>query len=97
MLGDEVTVTRSGFSPNSPIVIALTPPNQPGGAQGETTDGTGTFVFTFAPDQVVPDPIGNWTVTFSQPGGCSDSVTIGVACVADLSATPASVPPTRSP
>jgi hypothetical protein len=70
-VGDQVTVTGSGFFPNTLINVSLEANGNPVGAAGGPTDGAGTFVFTFTANQV-----GNWLVLFSQANGCSDSMTI---------------------
>ena len=69
-VGDQVTVTGTGFFPNAQIVVTVQTPG-PSGAQGGPTDGTGTFVVTFTANLV-----GNYVVTFTQENACSDSVTI---------------------
>jgi hypothetical protein len=72
-LGNQVTVTGTGFFPNAPIMGTVQTPG-PSGVQGGFTDATGTFVVT-----VNADLAGNYVVTLSQTSqanGCSDSITI---------------------
>jgi hypothetical protein len=86
VVGGQITVTGTGFAPNTPISVTIQPPIGPGGAQGGPTDGAGSFAVTFVPGQP-----GSWTLTFTQASGCSDSVSVPVTCATAL--TPNSTNP----
>ena len=72
--GEQVTVTGTGFIPNTNISVTMQPPKSPRWRPiGAPIYATGMFVVTTTPNQV-----GNWLFTFSQANGCSDSITITV-------------------
>ena len=74
---------------STPIVIELTPPTSPVAPRRPMGRARSSHLH---PDQVVPNPIGNWIVTFTQQNGCSDSVTIPVGIGPTPAPSPSGLP-----
>jgi hypothetical protein len=74
-VGENGTVTGSGFSPDTEIVIEITVNAALYATFPHMTDGTGAFSFG---GPVQPDQVGTLVVTATDGQVCSDSVTVTV-------------------
>jgi hypothetical protein len=75
VVGENGTVTGSGFTPDTEIVIDITVNAAPYATFPQMTDGTGGFTFG---GPVQPDQVGTLVVTATDGQICSDSVTVTV-------------------
>lgn len=75
MVGEQGTITGSGFSPDTELEVSLSLDGVPQGTFPQMTDGSGTFVLS---GTLMEEQIGVLVLVFSEPDGCSDSVTVTV-------------------
>ena len=79
MVGEQGTITGSGFSPDTELEVTVTVDGSPGGMFPQMTDSSGNFVLT---GTLMEEQIGVIVLTFSEPKGCSDTVTVTVVAAA---------------
>lgn len=75
MVGEQGTITGSGFSPDTELEVSLSMDGAPQGTFPQMTDGSGNFVLS---GTLMEEQIGVLVLVFSEPDGCSDSVTVTV-------------------
>lgn len=75
MVGEQGTITGSGFSPDTELEVSLSMDGVPQGTFPQMTDGSGNFVLS---GTLMEEQIGVLVLVFSEPDGCSDSVTVTV-------------------
>lgn len=80
MVGEQGTITGSGFTPDTELEVTVTVDGSPGGMFPQMTDGSGNFVLT---GTLMEEQIGVIVLSFSEPDdGCSDAVTVTVVAAA---------------
>ncbi|RPH34770.1 MAG: hypothetical protein EHM90_05525 [Chloroflexi bacterium] len=75
MVGEQGSITGSGFSPDTELEVSLTMDGVPQGMFPQMTDGSGNFVLS---GTLMEEQIGVLVLTFNEPNVCSDTVTVTV-------------------
>lgn len=89
MVGEQATITGSGFSPDTELEVSATLDGVDQGVFSQMTDGSGNFVLSGTLEE---DLVGVLVLVFSEPKGCSDTLTVTV--VAAPATSPEGLPDT---
>jgi hypothetical protein len=87
MVGEQGTITGSGFSPDTELEVSVTLDGVDQGMFPQMTDGSGNFVLS---GTLMQEQIGTLVLVFSEPNVCSDTITVTV--VAAPAASPEGLP-----
>lgn len=87
MVGEQGTITGSGFSPDTELEVSVTLDGADQGMFPQMTDGSGNFVLS---GTLMEEQIGVLVLIFNEPDVCSDTITVTV--VAAPAASPEGLP-----